>query len=126
MFLAVDLKSGATRYEFPIGGWGFSSPVAVGSLVYFGAFNGTLFGVDPHTAAVRWKFQTDAARSDPHNILNADGSWQPRKIFADFDRDNLPKIMPVLFSAGAILSSPAAFEDSLIFATAEGWVYRVR
>ena len=52
--------------------------------------------------------------------------WQPRKIFADFDRDNLPEIMPVLFSAGAILSSPAAFEDSLIFATAEGWVYRVR
>lgn len=125
-FLAVDLKSGATRYEFPIGGWGFSSPVAIGTQVYFGAFNGTLFSVDPHAGAIRWTFQTDAARADPHQILNADGSWRPKKIFADFERDNLPEIMPVLFSAGAILSSPAAFHDSLIFATAEGWVYCVR
>jgi eukaryotic-like serine/threonine-protein kinase len=126
VFLAVDPKSGKTHYEFPIGGWGFSSPVAVGNLVYFGSFNGTLFGVDPLAREVRWTFQTDEAQQDPNDIIKEDGSWDAEKIFANFDRDNLPQIMRVMFSAGAILSSPAAHRDMLIFATADGWVYAVR
>lgn len=125
-FVALDRRTGETLYTLPTLAYGFSSPVAAGTWVYCGVFNGELMAVDTAARAMPWKFRTDEARRDARGVLKPDGALDTQKIFAAQTADNSAEIFGMLFSAGAILTSPALCTDGLIFGTADGHVYCVR
>lgn len=125
-FVALDRRTGETLYTLPTLAYGFSSPIVAGTWVYFGVFNGELVAVDIAARAQGWKFRTDEARQDVLGVLKPDGALDTQKIFAAQTPDNTAEIFRMLFSAGAILSTPALHADGLIFATADGHVYCVR
>jgi outer membrane protein assembly factor BamB len=124
-FIALDRRTGTELYSLPIQAWGFSSPVAAGDLVYFGVLNGDLVAVDTATKSVKWEFQTEEARRDARGVLKADGALDVAKIFATDKEGNTPDAMRLLFSTGAILSTPAPWRETLIFGTADGHVYSI-
>jgi outer membrane protein assembly factor BamB len=124
-FVALDRRTGRELYALPIKAWGFSSPIAVGDLVYFGVLNGDLVAVDTRARKVIWKFRTDEARKDAMGVLKDDGSLDMQKIFATDREGNMPDAMRLLFSTGAIASTPTAWRESLIFGTADGHVYSI-
>ncbi len=125
-FVVLNRRTGETLYTLPTRAYGFSSPIAIGSWVYFGVFNGELVAVDTAAKAEKWKFRTDEARRDARGVLKADGSLDTQKIFAAQTADNTAEIFRMLFSAGAVLSTPVLCADGLIFGTADGHVYCIR
>ena len=57
--------------------------------------------------------------------LNEDGTLNSQKVYVDFSAEKMPEIMDQMFSVGALLSSPAPYENTLIFGTADGHVYSI-
>ena len=124
-FIALDRQSGDTLYTLPTRGLGFSSPIILGDMIYFGVFNGDLVAIDTKTNSEVWRFQTDEAREDKMQVINADGTVNMEKVFANNTVENTAITFERLFSVGAILSTPAPYENSLIFGTADGQVYAI-
>ena len=58
-------------------------------------------------------------------VLNEDGTFNQQKMYTDFSAEKMPDIMEMMYSVGAILSTPSPYENSLIFGTANGHVYAI-
>ena len=58
-------------------------------------------------------------------VLNEDGTLNGAKVYAEFSPQKMPEIMEMMFSVGAILSTPTPYKNSLIFGTADGFVYAI-
>jgi len=124
-FTALNRQTGDSLYTLSTKGYGFSSPILLGDMIYYGVFNGDLVAVDTKTKSEAWRFQTDEAKEDKMQIINEDGTLNLEKVFANVSVENMPMVFELLFSAGAILSTPAPYENSLIFGTADGHVYAI-
>lgn len=124
-FLALNKINGDSIYSLPTKGFGFSSPIMVSKKIYFGVFNGDLVCIDTQAKKETWRFSTEEAIADNLDVLNDDGTINSQKVFADFSYENMPEIMRMLFSVGAILSTPVPYENSLIFGAANGYVYSI-
>ena len=124
-FNALNRHTGDSLYTLPTKGYGFSSPVLVDKMVYYGVFNGDLVAVNTHTKQEAWRFRTDEAKADVMHVLNEDGTFNGQKLFAEFSPQKMPEIMELMFSVGAILSTPTPYKESLIFGTADGYVYAI-
>ena len=56
-FFAMDRETGVEVWKFATGAPNLpSSPVVVGDLVVFGAFDGHVYGLDTATGAMRWQY----------------------------------------------------------------------
>ena len=124
-FTALNRQTGDSLYTLSTKSYGFSSPILLGDMIYYGVFNGDLVAVDTKTKSEAWRFQTDEAKEDKMQIINEDGTLNLEKVFANASVENMPGVFELLFSAGAILSTPAPYENSLIFGTADGHVYAI-
>ena len=124
-FDVLDKHSGDSLYSLPTKGFGFSSPILVNDIVYYGVFNGDLVAVDTKNQGEAWRFQTDEAKTDVMEVLNEDGTLNGQKVFAEFSPQKMPEIMEMMFSVGAILSTPVPYKNSLIFGTADGHIYAI-
>lgn len=124
-FIALNRHTGDSLYSLPTKGYGFSSPARANHLIYYGVFNGDLVAVNTLTKSEQWRFQTDEAKEDIMKVLNEDGTLNSQKVYTDFSAEKMPEIMDQMFSVGALLSSPAPYENTLIFGTADGHVYSI-
>ena len=88
-------------------------------------FNGDLVAVNIKTQSEAWRFQTDEAKIDSLKILNDEGTLIGENLFTEFSPQKMPEIMNMMFSVGAILSTPTPYKESLIFGTADGYVYAI-
>lgn len=125
IFTALNRHTGDSLYSLPTKGYGFSSPILLDDMIYFGVFNGELIAIDTKSQSEAWKFRTDEAKEDKLEVLREDDTFNGEKIFADFSARKMPEILDMMFSVGAILSTPAPYENSLIFGTADGHVYAI-
>ena len=123
-FMAIDARSGRLRFTYTAGGFIFSSAALAGELAYFGTHNGKLYAVNMKSGQLAWEFQTEASKTDPLKVLNADGSLNQdafTPVFGDFQD------MYVDFyryqSVGAIMGSPAVDHGVLYFGSMDGNVY---
>lgn len=125
MFTALNRHTGDSLYSLKTKGFGFSSPILLDDMIYYGVFNGDLVAVDTKIQGEVWRFQTDEAKEDKMQVLNPDGTTNLEKIFANFSVEKMPEMLAMMYSVGAILSTPAPYKNSLIFGTADGHVYAI-
>ena len=59
---AVDLETGARKWEFKTGSRVVSSPAVDQGAVYFGSYDGAFYAVDAATGQQKWKFKTGGER----------------------------------------------------------------
>ena len=124
-FTALNRHTADSLYSLNTKGYGFSSPILIGKMIYYGVFNGDLVAVNTATQSEVWRFQTDEAKEDKMKVLNEDGTFNQQKMYTDFSAEKMPDIMEMMYSVGAILSTPSPYENSLIFGTANGHVYAI-
>lgn len=123
-FMAIDANTGRLRANFKAGGYIFSSSAIAGDLLYVGDFSGKLYAIDAKTLKLAWEFQTDAAKKDPLQLLNPDGSLNPgasTPVFNDFQDMYLDIFRSI--SVGAIVSSPVVDHGSVYFGSMDGNLY---
>jgi len=129
-FRALDLHSGAVRFELPFLAYSFSSPALAAGHAYFGSFDGLVYDVDLAARQVHSRFQVPAARAHP-DLLKPDGRLNLAAIYAplgpDGNGDNTldATIVAVdrMLGLGAVLASPAVADGAVYVGSADGSVY---
>jgi outer membrane protein assembly factor BamB len=127
-FLGLDAKTGRLKFNADAHAYVFSSAAASGDLVYVGDHNGRLYAFDAQSGAVRWEFQTDAAKADPFKILNPDGSLHQEVLFAPVFGDFQDMYLTIFkfTSIGAVVSSPAVHGGVVFVASMDGNLYALK
>jgi outer membrane protein assembly factor BamB len=126
-FMALDAATGRLRFNFDAKAYVFSSPAIAGDIAYFGSHSGKLFALDAKSGKPLWSFQTEASRSDPQKLLNADGGLNQdafAPVFGDF-QDMYLDIYRFI-SVGAILSSPVVDHGVLYVGSMDGNLYALK
>jgi outer membrane protein assembly factor BamB len=79
----LDVASGTTLWSFIEDDWGIGAPLVHEGVVYFGTEGGTVYAIDEHTRAERWRF---IAGGHAHANLALSGGvlffWNGPTIFA--------------------------------------------
>jgi eukaryotic-like serine/threonine-protein kinase len=125
-FMALDAKTGRLKFNFDAKAYMFSSAAIAGDLVYVGDHNGKLYAIDAKTGKLSWEFRTEASKSDPLKVLNADGSLNQTAfapVFGDFEDMYLD--FSRFISIGAIMSSPVVDRKTVYFGSMDGTLYAI-
>jgi outer membrane protein assembly factor BamB len=127
-FMAIDAKTGRLRFNFDAKAYTFSSAALAGGLAYVGNHNGRLYAIDTKTGALAWEFQTEASKTDPHGVLNPDGSLNQERLFAPVfgDFQDMYVAFQRFVSIGAILSSPAVDDGVIFVGSMDGNLYALQ
>ena len=123
LFYCLDKLSGEIVWTIPVPMRVYGAAVVHKGMVYFGCFDGKVFGVDPMTGETKWEFQTDASKSGYPGIFKEDGHF--RDDFELYGADYLESEKRI-HSLGSILSSMVVSEDILYFGSSDGCLYAVR
>jgi eukaryotic-like serine/threonine-protein kinase len=124
-FHASDPRTGKDRFTIDFKHWPmFSSPAAVGDMVYLGSHTGSLYAIDAKENRIAWKFDTDNAKRNGPALTNADGTPNYRAVTSDSFYDSMLVATDRMMATGAILSSPAVASDgTILFGSMDGALY---
>lgn len=126
-FMALEARTGRLHWNFDAKSYVFSSAALAGELAYFGSHNGRLYAVNTRTGALAWSFQTEASKSDPMKVLNADGGLR-REAFAPVFHDFQDMYVDFYryVSIGGIMSSPAVDRGVVYVGSMDGNLYALQ
>lgn len=133
IFYALDTATGNLKWTFRAGGAILTSPVVYKGKIYFGAFDGSLYAIDPESrqngrafpAAGEWLFKaTDWIWSGP--VRDKDTLYFATtggKVFA-VNASSGQAAWPGSFDVSSkFRSNPVIYKDTLIIASGEGRIY---
>jgi len=125
-FYSKNARNGKLNWKLPLNMRVYGSATANGNRIYFGCFNGFLYGVDSNNGKIAWRFQTDGSRKKYHTIYKDDGTFRP-----DFSiygktlkktRENEEQIQ----SMGSIMSTPVIQNQTIFFGSTDSTFYAVK
>lgn len=125
-FYSMNAVSGKVNWKLNLNMRVYGSAVGYGQDIYFGCFNGFLYGVNIDTGKINWRFQTDGSRKRYHTIYNSDGTF--RSDFSIYGktlqetRENEAKIQ----SLGSIMATPVIQNKTLFFGGTDSTFYAVK
>jgi outer membrane protein assembly factor BamB len=124
LFHALDLETGAPKYQLGFNHWPmFSSPAIAGHFLYIGSHSGALMAIDLDLQAVAWTFHTEKSRRTAAAITQSNGEINYKAIFDGIFYDDMVVGVWRMMNIGAVLSSPAIDRDVLYFGSTDGNVY---
>ena len=126
LFRALDAKTGRLVFTADFKHWPmFSSPAIAGNMIYLGSHQGRLLTIDLSTQKNAWSFETEASKKNGPGFSDGKGEPNYAAAFADSFYDEIVAGVQKMFSAGAILSSPAVSGDTILFGSTDGDLYAI-
>jgi outer membrane protein assembly factor BamB len=122
-FFALDVATGAVRFSLFSSAFSFSSPSLAGNIVYYGTFDGRLYGVDVHSGKVVERFATDASRRNLSKYLDAHGNLDIGKLDPDYTFEGAIVGLNNTYGLGSIVGSPAIDDGALFIGGTDGTLY---
>ena len=122
-FYCQDKKTGFLKWELPLNMRAYGSAVVFNDLIFFGCFNGKLYGVDYATGKVKWVFQTDGSKQNYAKVYSADDNFSPD--FKLYGQDYL-KSEETIHTLGSILGTPLIDKGYIYFGSSDGNFYCVK
>jgi outer membrane protein assembly factor BamB len=101
----------------------YGTAASLNNQVFFGCFNGKLYGVNSQTGTTETEFQTQESRSHYSQIYKADDTF--RDDFVLYGDDILKSEQQIL-SLGSILSSILVDHQTLYFGDTNGHFYAIK
>ena len=122
-FYALGAGYGEDRWKLKLNMRVYGSAVAHDSLLYFGCFNGKLYGVSPDSGIIRFQFQTEGSKKNFYSVYDANEEFRKDfKLYGDQFMESEKKI----HTLGSILCTPAVSDDVIYFGSSDGYVYAVK
>jgi outer membrane protein assembly factor BamB len=120
VLMALDNRTGMEYWKIDAG-FNVLGGMAIGSKMgYFGTLAGKLKGIDLRTGKVKWTIELDS-------YLANHTKWLREKDAFRSDIGQLVKtpldMLKMYKDLGGIFSKPAAFEDKIVVAGYDGWIY---
>jgi outer membrane protein assembly factor BamB len=122
-FYALGAEYGEDRWKLKLNMRVYGTAVAHDSTIYFGCFNGKLYGVDPSNGKIKMQFQTEGSRKNYAIVYAANDEF--RKDFSTYGEQYL-EAEKKLHALGSVLSTPAISDGVLYFGSSDGYVYAVK
>lgn len=122
IFYCMDKNNGRIIWEIPLSMRVYGTAFVNNDIVYFGTFDGKIFGVDYLTGEIKWKFQTEKSQLNYNTIYNEDGEF--KEGFELYGKDTELSEAKI-HSLGSILSSPLIEEQIIYFGSSDGFLYAV-
>jgi eukaryotic-like serine/threonine-protein kinase len=121
-FYCMDATRGAVRWRLPLNMRVYGSAVAEGNCVYFGCFNGKIYGVDAAKGIIRKTFQTAASKRNYTSVYGDDEHF--RKDFELYGKD-MTEAEKKILSLGSFLATPLLQDGVLYIGSADGNFYAI-
>lgn len=125
-FKALDVRTGALRFDLANKAISFSSPSLAGSVVFYGTSDGWVHGVDIRTGAFTAHFQTDGSRQNGARWTDSAGVLQTGGMYPDRTLDGMMIGMRTMMTVGSVLSSPVIVDGILYVGSTDGQLYAIR
>ncbi|MES2276668.1 MAG: PQQ-binding-like beta-propeller repeat protein [Bacteroidota bacterium] len=117
---AIDPQTGKSKWKTNVKFNIFGGSAFKGQNMYFGTLMGKLFALDVKTGDVKWIFLTDAYKSNRFVYFKDDDTFRDDFV-ATVSKPN--GMWLSLLKMGAIFSTPAIAQNSIVFTTMDGQVY---
>ncbi len=125
-FKALDVRTGALRFDLANKAISFSSPALAGSIAFYGTSDGWVRGVDIRTGAFSAHFQTDGSREHGAQWTDSSGVLQTGGMYPDRTLDGMMIGMRTMMTVGSVLSSPTIADGVLYVGSTDGQLYAIR
>ncbi|MTI31396.1 PQQ-binding-like beta-propeller repeat protein [Xanthovirga aplysinae] len=122
VFYCMDAKSGQLKWKAPLNMRVYGAAVAKNDIIYFGCFNGKIYGLDYLNGEIKWEFQTDASKENYASVYGKDGHF--KEDFVLYSED-LTVGENAIHSLGSILSTPLVEDQMIYFGSSDGKLYAV-
>lgn len=125
-FKALDVATGAIKFNITNKAISFSSPVVVNNAIIFGTSDGWLHAIDRANGNTIAEFQTDGSKANAAKYTNPDGRMNSALMYPDFTLEGMFVGLDRMFTLGSILSSPIVSNGVLYVGSTDGNIYALR
>ena len=125
-FKALDLATGAPRFDLQNRAVSFSSPAIAGGIAFYGTSDGYLNAVDLRTGTLVRQFQTDGSKENGPKYTDENGRLRTNLMYPDRTLDGMMIGMRTMQTLGSVLSSPVVVDGVVYFGSTDGHLYAVR
>jgi len=129
LLYVLDAKTGKIKYGLKAKGYLYSSPAISGNTAYFGDFTGEPFALDLNSKGKSFDiFSTNNRKANAVKVLNKKGyldfTYKAGKEDLSLYSTNV-NVMNQFYTLGSIVSSPAISGNTVLFGSADGFLYAV-
>ena len=125
-FKALDVRTGALRFDLENKAISFSSPALAGTVAYYGTSDGWVHGADVRSGAFTAHFQTDGSKQNGAKWTDSTGVLQTGGMYPDRTLDGMMIGMRTMMTVGSVLSSPVIVDGVLYVGSTDGQLYAIR
>jgi len=130
-FFSMNKETGNINYKTKTNAYTFSSPAIDQEMAYIGAANGRMFGIELSSGKIQWEYKTLGKKSDTVKMFDDQGQLNtPRLQELTKGIRDMPALSDLFqngfVGAGAILSSPARWNNLLVFGASDGYIYALK
>jgi outer membrane protein assembly factor BamB len=122
-FYALGARGGEDRWKLRLPMRVYGSAVAVDSTLFFGCFNGKLYGVEARSGQITFQFQTEGSRRNYPTVYGDNDEFHPG--FALYG-EQFQESEKQIHTLGSILSTPTVAGNLIYFGSSDGYVYAVK
>ncbi|ATL47669.1 hypothetical protein COR50_11105 [Chitinophaga caeni] len=122
-FYALDKSGGFVKWQLPLNMRAYGTATLYKNRVYFGCFNGKLYGVNKIDGTVEQVFQTEGSKTHYTEVYGADDHF--KKGFELYGPDGERSEQKIL-SLGSILSQPVIKDGKIFVTSTDGNLYAIK
>jgi outer membrane protein assembly factor BamB len=123
LVIAQNKNTGEVLWEKKVPMRVYGTAVVHKDVIYFGCFDGILYGVDPKTGKTIWTYQTAASKKNYSSMFDKNGDFvEGFNLYGAGYLESEKKIHLL----GSILSTPTISDGIIYFGSSDGHVYAVR
>lgn len=122
-FYCLRKSDGRIIWSIPLNMRVYGSAVAHEDIIWFGCFNGKLYGVDYATGKMRHEFATDGCKTNYSSVYQENSEF--RSTFELYGKDYLES-EKTIHTLGSILSTPVIEDDIIYFGSSDAKVYALK
>lgn len=121
-FYCLNRVSGEILWETPLKMRVYGKAVAYNELIYFGTFDGWVYGLNPENGDIKWEFQTEMSKKNSSTVFNEEGGF--KEGFQLYGEDYLESEKKI-HDLGSILGTPLIIDGVIYFGSSDGKIYAV-
>ncbi|KAF0195789.1 MAG: putative membrane-spanning protein [Bacteroidetes bacterium] len=122
-FYCLRKSDGRIIWSIPLNMRVYGSAAAHEDIIWFGCFNGKLYGVNYATGKILYEFATDGCKTNYSSVYQENNEF--RSNFELYGKDYLESEKKI-HSLGSILSTPVIENDRIYFGSSDGKVYALK
>ncbi len=125
LFYRVDAASGRVEWKKSLNMRVYGSAVFSGDRVYFGCFNGYVYGLNREDGSLEWSFQTDGSKARYHTVFNEQDEFRDDFTLYGNTLEAMMQSEEQIQSLGSVSSTPVIHEGRMYFGSTDSTFYAV-